>query len=110
MKFNSNKLTERIDFCEDISERVNGNPAKPKSKVLYSCYACIQEAKESDTQTNLNTGSKFIKTIIIRDPRGDYKSSNKHYITHESQRYNIKYVKSDYQDKSYLRVYGEVII
>ena len=32
MKFNSNKLTERIDFCEDISERVNGNPAKPKSK------------------------------------------------------------------------------
>ncbi|NGW50990.1 head-tail adaptor protein, partial [Staphylococcus aureus] len=57
-----------------------------------------------------NTGSKFIKTIIIRDPRGDYKPSNKHYITHESQRYNIKYVKSDYQDKSYLRVYGEVVI
>ncbi|MRV27020.1 head-tail adaptor protein, partial [Staphylococcus aureus] len=24
--------------------------------------------------------------------------------------YNIKYVKSDYQDKSYLRVYGEVVI
>ncbi|MFB2694925.1 head-tail adaptor protein, partial [Staphylococcus aureus] len=36
MKFNSNKLTERVDFCQDISERVNGNPAKPKSKVLYS--------------------------------------------------------------------------
>ncbi|NGC65713.1 head-tail adaptor protein, partial [Staphylococcus aureus] len=26
MKFNSNKLTERVDFCQDISERVNGNP------------------------------------------------------------------------------------
>ncbi len=22
MKFNSNKLNERIDFCEDVSERV----------------------------------------------------------------------------------------
>lgn len=67
MKFNSNKLNERIDFCEDVSERVNGNPMKPKTKILYSCFACIQESKESDTQTNLNTGSKFIKTIIIRD-------------------------------------------
>ncbi|MDT3991356.1 head-tail adaptor protein, partial [Staphylococcus aureus] len=26
------------------------------------------------------------------------------------QRFNIKYVKPDYQDKSYLRIYGEVVI
>ena len=64
MKFNSNKLTERIDFCEDISERVKRESSKTKVKVLYSCYACIQEAKESDTQTNLNTGSKFIKLLL----------------------------------------------
>lgn len=110
MKFNSNKLNERIDFCEDVSERVNGNPMKPKTKILYSCFACIQESKESDTQTNLNIGSKFIKTIIIRDTRGDYKPTNKHYVLHEGQRFNIKYVKPDYQDKSYLRIYGEVVI
>ncbi|MGK8332188.1 head-tail adaptor protein, partial [Staphylococcus aureus] len=24
--------------------------------------------------------------------------------------FNIKYVKPDYQDKSYLRIYGEVVI
>ncbi len=80
---------------------------KPKTKILYSCFAfCIQESKESDTQTNLNTGSKFIKTIIIRDTRGDYKPTNKHYVLHEGQRFNIKYVKPDYENKkSFLHIW-----
>lgn len=45
MKFNSNKLTERIDFCEDISERVNGNPAKPKSKFYIHAMHAYKKPK-----------------------------------------------------------------
>lgn len=108
MKFDSHKLTERITFCLEVNKRVNGMPAKSQVEDLYDCYACVQDARESDTQTSLNTGTKLIKTFIIRDPRGDYKPSNKHYILFDEQRYNIVYVKPDYQDKSYLRIYCEV--
>lgn len=110
MKFDSKRLNERIVFCEDVSKSVNGLPAKPKVEELYSCFACIQDSKESDTQTSITTGSKFVKTFIIRDPRGDYKPSNKHYVMHDGMRYNIKYAKPDYEDKSYIRVYCEVVI
>lgn len=41
MKFNFNKLNECIDFCEDVSERVNGNLMKLKMKILYFCFVCI---------------------------------------------------------------------
>ncbi|MGF2062140.1 phage head completion protein [Mammaliicoccus sciuri] len=109
MKFNSKELNERISFNEDVSKSINGLPQPPKPEELYSCYACIQDSKESDTQTSINTGSKFIKTFIIRDPRGDYKPSNKHYVIHEGIRYDVKYFKPDYRDKSFLRVYGEVV-
>lgn len=109
MKFNSKDLKERVTFNEDISQSINGLPQPPTPKELYSCYACIQDSKESDTQTSISTSSKFIKTIIIRDPRGDYKPSNKHYVIHDGIRYDIKYIKPDYRDKSFLRIYGEVI-
>ncbi|MDN6261294.1 MAG: head-tail adaptor protein [Staphylococcus simulans] len=110
MKFNSNRLNERVTFCEDISKSINGLPQKPVPQELYSCYAAIQDARESDIQTSINTGSKFIKTIIIRDPRGEYKPNNKHYVLHEGERYDIIYVKKDYQDKAFIRVYCEVIL
>lgn len=109
MKFNSNRLNERVTFCQDTSKSINGLPQKPITEELYSCYACIQDARESDMQTSLTTGSQFIKTIIIRDPRGDFKPNNKHYVIHDRERYQIKYVKKDYQDKSYVRVYCEVV-
>ncbi|MCE5153268.1 head-tail adaptor protein [Staphylococcus hyicus] len=109
MKFNSNRLNERVTFCHDTSKSINGLPQKPITEELYSCYACIQDARESDMQTSLTTSSQFIKTIIIRDPRGDYKPNNKHYVIHDGERYQIKYVKKDYQDKSYVRVYCEVV-
>ncbi|OFV61101.1 head-tail adaptor protein [Mammaliicoccus sciuri] len=108
MKFNSNNLNERVSFCEDISKSVNGLPSRPKTVELYNCFACIQDSKETDTQTALSNESKFIKTIIVRDPRGDYKPSNKHYVLHEGYKYNIKYYKPDYIDKSFIRVYCEV--
>lgn len=110
MKFSSRDLNERVSFNEDVSKSINGLPQRPKPQELYSCYACIQDAQESDTQTSINTGSKFIKTIIIRDPRGDYKPSNKHYVIHDHVRYDVKYYKPDYRDKSFLRVYCEVVI
>ena len=38
MKFNSNKLTERIDFCEDISERKwESSKTKVKSFIFMLC-------------------------------------------------------------------------
>ncbi|RAA65562.1 head-tail adaptor protein, partial [Burkholderia multivorans] len=58
MKFNSNRLNERVTFCEDISKSINGLPQKPVLQELYSCYAAIQDARESDTQTSISTGSK----------------------------------------------------
>lgn len=109
MKFNSNRLNERITFCEDVSKSIKGLPQKPITQELYSCYACVQDARESDTQTSLTTGSQFIKTLIIRDPRGDYMPSNKHYVLHDNQHYQVKYVKKDYEDKSYMRIYCEVV-
>lgn len=110
MKFNSNKLNERVTFCEDISKSVNGLPQRPVTEELYSCYAAVQDAKESDTQTSINNGSKFVKTVIIRDPRGDYYPNNKHYLIHDGERYDIVYVKKDYQDKAFIRVYCEVVL
>lgn len=92
---------------EDIASAVTDDMAWLEE--LYSCYACIQDARESDMQTSLTTSSQFIKTIIIRDPRGDYKPNNKHYVIHDGEKYQIKYVKKDYQDKSYVRVYCEVV-
>ncbi|SUK56867.1 phage head-tail adaptor [Staphylococcus aureus] len=38
MKFNSNKLNERIDFCEDVSERVNGNPMKTEDENIILLF------------------------------------------------------------------------
>ncbi|MTV20651.1 phage head completion protein [Staphylococcus delphini] len=110
MRFNPNRLNERVTFCEDTSQSIKGLPQRPITKELYSCFACIQDSKESDTQTSLTTGTQFIKTVIIRDPRGDYQPNNKHYIIHDGQKYPIKYVKKDYQDKSYLRIYCEVVL
>ncbi len=77
MKFNSNKSSERIDFsCEDVSERSERKSDETEDENIIPCFACIEESKESDTQTNLNTGSKFIKTMMIKI-LGDYKTLNK---------------------------------
>ncbi len=50
MKFNSNKLNERIDFCEDVSERVNGNPMKPKTKYYTLVSLAFKNLKNPKSQ------------------------------------------------------------
>ncbi|EIS6261389.1 head-tail adaptor protein [Staphylococcus pseudintermedius] len=110
MRFDSNRLNERVTFYEDVSKSIKGLPQKPITKELYSCYASVQDAKESDTQTSIQNSTEFIKTIIIRDPRGDYKPTNKHYVLHDGNRYDVVYVKKNYQDKSFIRIYCKVVI
>lgn len=110
MTYDSGKLNQRIEFVEDVSKRVNGLPSQLVPELQYKCWAAVEEMRESDTLTALNTQSKMTLAFVIRDPMGEYKISSNHYVVFRDKKYPIKYHKSDFKERGFLRVYCEVVI
>ena len=105
------QLNQRIEFCEDITERVDGLPGQKVTKVYYSCWSAIEEMKTSDALTQLTTQSKMIVAFIIRNPRDEYKISNHHYIKYKDVTYPIKYSQTDMKSGGdFIKVFCEVVL
>lgn len=105
------QLNERIQFCEDVSERVNGLPSKKVTKVYYECWSAVQEMRTSDTLTQLTTQSKVIIAFVIRNPRDEYTINNHHYVRYRDQVYPIKYNQPDMRTGGdFLKVFCEVTL
>lgn len=109
MTYDSGKLNQRIEFVKDVSKRVNGLPGQVVPETQYACWAAVEEMRESDTMTAINTQSKMTIAFVIRDPMGEYVIDNHHYVMFRDEKYPIKYHKSDFKERGYLRVYCEVV-
>lgn len=108
---NIGQLNQRIQFCEDVSERVNGLPSKEVTKVYYECWSAVQELRISDTLTQMTTQSKVMIAFIIRNPHDEYNISNHHYIKYRNQTYPIKYKQPDMRTGGdYVKVFCEVTL
>lgn len=84
-------------------------PGESEEKVLYNAWAKIDEVWLKDVELAKSTGTLSDVTITIRDTQGEYRPSNKHYVSiddpaYEGNRYNIKHVQPDMQHRDFINV------
>ena len=85
---------------------------KPKN-VLYECWAKIDQVWSKDMEIAKANGTLSDLTILIRDSKGEYVPTNKHYVQvhtpeHEKLRFNIKQAIPDMQNRDFIKVIAEV--
>ncbi|MEM5014108.1 phage head closure protein [Niallia taxi] len=102
----------RITFYEYVAND-GPEPGEKIKSVLYGCWAGIEEVWTKDLELAKANGTLSDLTIKIRDPRGTYRPSNKHYVSIQSpeyagQHFNIKHVSPDIRNKREIRIVAEV--
>lgn len=105
-------LNTRVTFYE-YQENNGPMPGDSEHKVLFSCWAKVNEMWLKDVEVAKANGTMNDLTLVIRDPRSDYKPTNKHYIAiddpfYSDVHYNIKHVQPDVLDRSYINVVASV--
>ncbi|MGG3383077.1 phage head completion protein [Heyndrickxia faecalis] len=88
-------------------------PGETEKQVLYNAWAKVDSVWLKDLETAKANGTLSDLTITIRDPQGDYRPTNKHYISVEvpeywDKRYNVKSVQPDLQNRDFLTIVAEV--
>lgn len=87
-------------------------PGEKEKKILFECFAKVDGIWLKDLERAKQNGTLSEITVIIRDPIGSYRPSNKHYIEIDDELYpdpyNINHVQPDVQDRSFINIVGRV--
>ncbi|MGY3716782.1 phage head-tail adapter protein [Sutcliffiella cohnii] len=88
-------------------------PGEKQEKVLYECFAKIDNVWMKDLEQAKTNGTVEDITITIRDPLDDYIPSNKHFISvdargYRGKQFNIKSNFPDPQDNAFIKVVGGI--
>ncbi|MDN4525325.1 phage head completion protein [Fictibacillus fluitans] len=84
-------------------------PGEAEKEELYRCWAKVDQVWLRDLELAKSNGTLSDVTLTIRDPMGDFKPSNKHYLSiddafYKDKRYNIKAVQPDLQSRGYINI------
>lgn len=110
----SGYLRTPVTFYEYV-ENTGPMPGEKEKKILFQCQAKVDEMWLKDMELAKQNGTVSDVTIIIRDPIGSYIPSNKHYMSiddpiYKDNRYNIKHVQPDVQDRNFINIVGGISI
>lgn len=113
-RLRSGDLRTPVTFYE-YQENDGPMPGEKPKKHLFKCLAKVDEMWLKDMEVAKQNGTISDVTIIIRDPIGSYVPTNKHYLSiddpiYKDNRYNIKHVQPDVQDRSFINIVAEVSV
>ncbi|WP_121603781.1 head-tail adaptor protein [Virgibacillus sp. Bac332] len=88
-------------------------PGEKLKKVLYECFAAVDNVWMKDLEQAKTNGTVEDVTITIRDPLDDYIPTNKHYISIDARGYRGKHfnVKADFpdpQNNAFIKIVGGI--
>jgi len=111
-RVHNGELRTRVTFYE-YEPNDGPMPGEKEKKILYETWAKIDTVWMKDLEVAKSNGTLSDLTITIRDPRGSYFPSNKHYVQvrspeYEHLVYNIKQAQADLQNRDFLRVIAGV--
>ncbi|MGM9925600.1 MAG: head-tail adaptor protein [Bacillus sp. (in: firmicutes)] len=104
----SGDLRTPVTFYE-FAANEGPEPGESEKSVLYEAWAKIDEVWLKDLELAKSNGTLSDLTITIRDPQTDYIPDSKHYLSinapeYQGNRYNIKHVRPDLQDKKFITI------
>ncbi|MGE6376609.1 head-tail adaptor protein [Peribacillus sp. FSL E2-0218] len=107
-----NRWKYRATFYEYVGND-GPTPGEKMKSVLYECWAVIEEVWAKDLELAKANGTLNDITIKIRDPRGAYQPTNKHYVSvsapiYKDKHFNIKHVAPDFKNRGEIRIVAEV--
>lgn len=88
-------------------------PGQTEKRTLFESWAKIDEVWMKDLELAKSNGTLSDVTIRIRDPLEEFRPTNKHYLSiddpdYKDNRYNIKAVHPDMQDRRFIRIVAGV--
>lgn len=88
-------------------------PGEKEKRTLHISWAKVDQVWLKDMELAKSNGTLTDLTIIIRDPLQDYVPTNKHYVSiddlnYRDNRYNVKNVMPDIQDKRFITIVAEL--
>jgi hypothetical protein len=106
------ELRTWITFYEYV-ENDGPLPGEKEKSILYECWGKVDQVWSKDIEIAKANGTLSDLTISIRDPRGDYFPTNRHYIQvhtpeYENLRFNAKQAMPDMQNRDFIKVVSEV--
>lgn len=113
-RVNTGELRTRISFYE-FAPNDGPLPGEKEKVVVYETWGKVDSVWSKDVEIAKANGTLSDLTITIRDPRGSFSLSNKHYVQiqspeYESLRYNIKQVQPDLQNRDFIKVISGVSV
>ncbi len=111
-RVNTGDLRTPVTFYE-FAPNEGPEPGEVEKKVLYNAWAKIDSVWLKDLETAKANGTLTDLTITIRDPLEDYIPTNKHYVSidhpmYRGNKYNVKSVQPDLQNKDFINVIAEL--
>lgn len=110
-------LNTRIQFYE-FAPNNGPEPGENEKRKLWECWAEAYEPSMKDKESLSSTDVLYSVTLRFRDPRGEYRPSNEHYLAvlddaykdeeGKYMRFNIKKIQPDLKDKRFNKVVAEV--
>lgn len=84
-------------------------PGQSEKAILHECYAEIYNPSMKDIQVMGVHGTKEAVTILIRDTKGEYIPTNKHFASIHDYRYtnkilNVLDVRPDLQNNNFITI------
>lgn len=106
------ELRTRVTFYE-YGSNTGPEPGDTEKQLLYETWAKVDEVWTKDIEIAKSNGTLSDLTITIRDPRGAFIPTNKHYIQvhapeYEHLRYNVKLAQPDLQNRDFIKVISGV--
>lgn len=106
-KSRTGKLNTKIVFWQ-YKPKNGPEPGEKEKKILYKARAEVYDPSIKDLEILNGRGTKKAVTIVIRDPRGKYVPTNKHYVEiidyRLGERWNIIDIRPDITGNRFLTI------
>ncbi|MGX2946096.1 phage head-tail adapter protein [Enterococcus alishanensis] len=106
-KSRTGKLNTIIHFWE-YQDHEGPEPGEEEKEILFKTRAEIYDPSMKDLEILNGKGTKKAVTVVIRDPRGKYMPSNKHYVEildyRMKDRWNIIDVRNDIAESQFITI------
>lgn len=105
---NAGALRTPVTFYENAPSSGHA-PGPREKKVLYDCFAEVYNPSMKDIQVMAVSGTKEAVTIRIRDTKGEYTPTNKHFVSVQDYRYidkvfDVLDVRPDLQNNNFVTI------
>ncbi|MDM8098663.1 MULTISPECIES: phage head completion protein [Oceanobacillus] len=111
-RVHSGQLRTPITFYE-YAPNDGPEPGESQKSVLYECMCKVDRVWLKDLELAKSNGTLSDITITIRDPQGDYRPNNTHYleiddVDYKDLPYNIVTAQPNLQDRRFIDIVAKV--